>query len=371
MADGGRFAAASGSTSGNTSARASQTPKKVVQPTPQALPSRAGPSHILVHTVQNGNPVLKAIRSMPWEYADIPADYVLGATTCALFLSLKYHKVRPEYIYSRFRKLQGKYALRILLVLIDIENHEETIKELSKTCVINNFTLMACWSAQEAGRYLELYKTYEHAPPTPIKSHQSTTYGDRATEFITTPRGINKTDAISLVSNFGSLRTAVNAQPEEVAMINGWGPKKVERWTRAVREPFRIKKAAKRGMERNDVTASTSIPREPSRPDGVDFFEDDDMEIGEPGLPGAEINAIIPTKGGTPDADRRRPIREAEEITTAGPDLDEKEALHEATTSTGHSKAAEIPAANSRKRPAEPEVSEGVMAALAKLRQNG
>jgi len=59
---------------------------KVVQPTPQALPQRTSGSSILVSPRQRGNPVLASLRSMPWEYSDIPADYVLGQTTCALFL---------------------------------------------------------------------------------------------------------------------------------------------------------------------------------------------------------------------------------------------------------------------------------------------
>lgn len=59
---------------------------KIVQPTPQALPQRQGISNILVSPRQRGNPVLTHIKSMPWEYSDIPADFVLGITTCALFL---------------------------------------------------------------------------------------------------------------------------------------------------------------------------------------------------------------------------------------------------------------------------------------------
>ncbi|KAI1041326.1 hypothetical protein LB505_002518 [Fusarium chuoi] len=59
---------------------------KVVQPTPQALPQKQSGSTILVSPRQRGNPVLTSIRSMPWEYSDIPADYVLGLGTCALFL---------------------------------------------------------------------------------------------------------------------------------------------------------------------------------------------------------------------------------------------------------------------------------------------
>lgn len=65
---------------------ASGSGAKVVQPTPQSLPQRQGASNILVSPRQRGNPVLTHIKSMPWEYSDIPADYVLGTTTCALFL---------------------------------------------------------------------------------------------------------------------------------------------------------------------------------------------------------------------------------------------------------------------------------------------
>lgn len=59
---------------------------KVVQPTPQALPQRGSGSNILVSPRQKGNPVLQCIKSVPWEYSEIPADYGLGLTTCALFL---------------------------------------------------------------------------------------------------------------------------------------------------------------------------------------------------------------------------------------------------------------------------------------------
>jgi len=40
----------------------------------------------LVSPRQKGNPVLASLKALPWEYSDIPADYALGLTTCALFL---------------------------------------------------------------------------------------------------------------------------------------------------------------------------------------------------------------------------------------------------------------------------------------------
>ncbi|POS84806.1 hypothetical protein EPUL_005074 [Erysiphe pulchra] len=200
---------------------------KVVQPTPQVLKSRSTTSSILVSPRQKGNPVLTNLRSFAWEYSDIPADYILGSTTCALFLSLKYHRLHPEYVYNRIKGLYGKYNLRILLTLVDINNHEDPIKELTKTCLVNNVTFILCWSAAEAARYLELYKSYEHSKDsTGIKGVEKKSYAEKMVEFITVPRGINKTDAVSLVSAFGSIKGAINARPEEIVIIGGWGEKK-------------------------------------------------------------------------------------------------------------------------------------------------
>lgn len=227
---------------------------KVQQPTPQALASRSGPPAILVSTRQKGNPILNHVKLMPWEYADIPADYVLGATTCALFLSLKYHRLHPEYIYSRIRQMAGKYLLRILLIMVDIPNHEDSLKELSKTSIINNLTLVLCWSAPEAAHYLELYKSSENSQPTAIRTQQAQSYKESLVEFVTTPRTVNKSDAASLISNFGSLQNAINAQPEQIGSVPGWGEKKVNQWCNAVREDFRVETAKRASAPGRDVS---------------------------------------------------------------------------------------------------------------------
>ncbi|EFQ98855.1 mating-type switching protein swi10 [Nannizzia gypsea CBS 118893] len=226
---------------------------KIQQPKPQALPARRGPSSILVSSRQKGNPILHHIRLTPWEYADIPADYLVGTTSCALFLSLKYHRLHPEYIYTRIKALGGKFRLRILLTMVDIPNHEDSLKELSKTCLINNLTIILCWSAPEVAHYLELFKSSEHAQPTAIRSRQAQSYKDSLVEFVTAPRSINKSDAASLMSTFGSLRDAINAQPEQISAVPGWGERKVKQWTSAVQEDFRTDKAPR------------SAPGEPQR----------------------------------------------------------------------------------------------------------
>ncbi|RDL41856.1 Uncharacterized protein BP5553_01835 [Venustampulla echinocandica] len=325
---------------------------KVVQPTPQALPSRAtgSGSSILVSPRQKGNPILTNLRSFAWEYSDIPADYVLGQTTCALFLSLKYHRLHPEYIYNRIRNLQGKYNLRILLTMVDIGNHEDSLKELAKTSLVNNVTVILSWSAAEAARYLELYKSYEHANPTAIRGVESKGYAEKMVEFVTVPRSINKTDAVTLVSAFGSLRAAVNARPEEIAVIGGWGEKKVRKWCTVVNEPFRVRKAARRGLSRNggteDVEARrgvleraiplSTVPRRQMQSTGEDEISQ------EPG---------VPSNG--PD--------------TSEPDEDELEALAAAAAEAENTLRKE--SRNERTRKDE-ELSGGLAAALAKLRDN-
>jgi DNA excision repair protein ERCC-1 len=66
--------------------------------------------------------------------------------------------------------------------MVDIENHEDALRDLCKTSLANNVTIMLAWSAQEAGRYLELFKIFEHAAPTGVKAQQSSSYSDKLVE---------------------------------------------------------------------------------------------------------------------------------------------------------------------------------------------
>ncbi|KAI1380522.1 restriction endonuclease type II-like protein [Hypoxylon crocopeplum] len=334
---------------------------KIVQPTPQALPQRSSGSSILVSPRQKGNPVLASLRSVPWEYSDIPADYGLGLTTCALFLSLKYHRLHPEYIYTRIRSLQGKYNLRILLTMVDIPNHEDSLRELSKTSMINNVTVILCWSAAEAARYLELYKSYEHANFNAIKGQQATSYPEKLVEFVTVPRGINKADAISLVSAFGSLKNAVNADPEQVAIIGGWGEKKVKKWCDVVEEPFRVQRAAKSRLVESEssTTLDKTIPlsRVPLR----DMPSLSASLSRDNATPQPQPKSSAKSKGNRP-----RPARDA-----PMDDYDEEAMLAAAIEESKKTMAQEQSSSSTSKAREEEKLSEGIAAALAKLRDKG
>lgn len=360
---------------------ATNGPSKVQQPKPQALPGRQAPSSILVSTRQKGNPILNYIRQLPWEWSEIPSDYVLGNTTCALFLSLKYHRLHPEYIYSRIRALGGKYNLRVLLTMVDIQNHEESLKELSKTSLINNLTLILCWSAQEAGRYIELFKSFEHASAASIRAHQAESYKDSLVEFVTTPRSINKSDAASLISNFGTLRAAVNAQPEEIGLVPGWGEKKVQQWCGTVRENFRVRKAARggvhlrRGESTRDSLGESDGPDDDSRETSRTPRLEADPPIPIGMIPSRKSSNLAsrhsPKTPDDHDSRQKKPTPRTFQSWEPGEDEEDAFLLAAAEESsvpvvdTGNKGT---PATSSRK---EDEMSDGVMAALARLREKG
>ncbi|KAF8968659.1 Excision repair cross-complementation group 1, partial [Haplosporangium bisporale] len=86
--------------------------------TPPFIPKSK--SAIVIRTSQRGNPLLQFIRNVPYEYGDIVPDYAVGFTSCILFLSIRYHRLHPEYIFSRIADLGKSYVLRVILILVDV-----------------------------------------------------------------------------------------------------------------------------------------------------------------------------------------------------------------------------------------------------------
>lgn len=64
---------------------------------------------------------MKSITNIPWEFDEIVPDYVVGAKSCVLFLSLKYHNLNPDYIHTRIKQLNRMFELRVLLAQVDLK----------------------------------------------------------------------------------------------------------------------------------------------------------------------------------------------------------------------------------------------------------
>lgn len=212
-----------------TSAGQKDTPKL-------AIPGKT--NSLLVNPRQRGNPILKFVRNITWEFGDIMPDYVMGQTTCALYLSLRYHQLNPNYIHDRLKQLGRSYELRVLLVQIDIKEPHHLLKELAKICILADCTLILAFSTEEAGRYLETYKVYENKPPDAIMEKTDQNFMAKMTDCLTNIKSVNKTDVATLISTFGSMKNIAEASQEDLSFCPGFGPQKAKRVHDLFKEPF-------------------------------------------------------------------------------------------------------------------------------------
>ncbi|KAG0707314.1 restriction endonuclease type II-like protein [Suillus ampliporus] len=200
-------------------------------------------NNIIINPNQRLNPVLECIRNVGKEFGDIVPDFQVGRTTCVLFLSLKYHRLHPEYIHTRIEKLGHAYNLRILLIMCDVSEHQEPIRELTKVCLINNITIIVAWSIEEAGQYISTFKQFEHKPPDLIKERVDKDYNALLRTALTSINKVNKTDVETLRSSLGITRQSfadiARAPSDRLQTLPGCGPVKVRRIKDAFDKPFR------------------------------------------------------------------------------------------------------------------------------------
>ena len=118
-------------------------------------PNRVSGS-IRVSEKQRGNPVLKHVRKVPWEFEEgLVADYILGSSCVALYLSVRYHTLQPEYIHERIKLLGKGHRLRVLLVQVDVKDPQHVLSQLMRIAILSELTLMLAWNIEEAAAILE------------------------------------------------------------------------------------------------------------------------------------------------------------------------------------------------------------------------
>jgi DNA excision repair protein ERCC-1 len=196
---------------------------------------------IIANRIQKQNPIIPFIKNAPIEYADIPPDFILGGSTCAIFTSLKYHILHPTTIHNKISKIGKNYRLRVLLAQVDLDDNLQVLTELNKICFLNELTLILAWSPHEAARYLETVKVYENKAPTSIKEKVETEFVPLLTSILTNVRSINRTDVVTLLEGFGNLRNICNASEHELMLCPGLGEKKVKRLYNVLHTPFKKK----------------------------------------------------------------------------------------------------------------------------------
>ncbi|XP_011303073.1 DNA excision repair protein ERCC-1 [Fopius arisanus] len=234
---------------------------------PVALSKPTSGLTILVNQKQKGNPLLKYMKNLPWAYSDIVPDYVMGPRVCALFLSLRYHQLNPDYLHDRLKLLGSGYQLRVLLVQIDVAEPNHSLKHLTRICILADLTLMLAWSAEEAAKMIETYKSFENKPPDMIMERADADPHQQVMNALTTIRSINKTDAMTLMTVFGSLAAIVKASPTALSLCPGIGPQKAQRLHKVLHEKFIREDSSKDKPGPSNIQAGSSGEQEdPSNP---------------------------------------------------------------------------------------------------------
>jgi DNA excision repair protein ERCC-1 len=224
--------------------------------------------HVLgVSTRQKGNPILHHIRNVPFDYFDMIPDYIMSPTSCALYLSLKYHRLYPDYIHRRLGELRNDFKLRVLLVLVDVSDNADLIFQVNRLGVVNSMTLVLAWSEAEAGRYLETYKALDGKDASSIQKRESNHIIDQMQDFWTACKPVNKTDANNLWEHFGNLKTVVKASRDEWALVSGLGPVKIQRLFEALHKPFSSRATRKRKREREEAEKVKKLQQQEEQED--------------------------------------------------------------------------------------------------------
>ncbi|KHN86252.1 DNA excision repair protein ERCC-1, partial [Toxocara canis] len=201
---------------------------------------------------QEGNPVLKYVRNVHFEWADIKADFEAGKEMGILYLSLKWHKLHPGYIETRMNSDDTGYAVKVLLVLVNVDQRF-MLRELNLFCYRTGWTLLLCYSAEEAAEYLESLHISRNkdeqsavsAVQEKKKKRQGVTETNESSQqiqlavgFLSGIRSVSTSDAQRLISTFGSIHTIANAGVEKLSLCPGLGPVKAENIYTFFRTPF-------------------------------------------------------------------------------------------------------------------------------------
>jgi DNA excision repair protein ERCC-1 len=221
--------------------------------TPRDQQTMLQPHCLHISTRQRGNPIIEHIRNVPFKYSAMVPDYIMAPTRCALFLSLRYHNLHPNYIHRRIAELKSDFEYRMLLCYVDIEDNTSPILFLNDMCVQNNFTLILAWSEEEAARYLETVKAFDGKDPTTvIGKHEPKTHQEKLIHALGSIPSVNRTDVSVLLTQFGSFQHLVAASIDELGVCPGVGPKKVRRLYEAFHRPFSTESAAKKKGQESD-----------------------------------------------------------------------------------------------------------------------
>jgi len=190
---------------------------------------------LTVSSRQKGNPLLNSISqgSIVWSDSTL-ADYSIGFEIAALFLSLKYHRLHPDYFSTRIKNMIGNFNTRVLLVLVDIENPDNLISSLTSICLASNISILLAFSYEEAARWISSMIGSHNVSLEDLKASMDSPIEMAINSLHSL--GISRKDAEKLIDSLGSVEACYHADVEVIAGITSMKKEQAEAFIKAFQE---------------------------------------------------------------------------------------------------------------------------------------
>lgn len=112
------------------------------------------------------------------------------------------------------------------------------MKQLTRICLLAELTLMLAWSYEEAGKIIHTYKMLENTPAEVLKEKSDEDSYQSIINSLTSIKTVNKTDAMNLLTNFGTIEQLVQASESKLNACFGLGPRKAKQLHKLFNEHF-------------------------------------------------------------------------------------------------------------------------------------
>ncbi|KAM0681550.1 ssDNA endonuclease and repair protein rad10 [Glugoides intestinalis] len=186
---------------------------------------------IKVSLLQRGNKLLDYLSSTSWHYDTFCiADYEINFSTSVLFLSLKFHSAKPEYIYNRISKLKA-VQLKVLVILIDTPNFNTILQELFQSVKV---TIVLCKSYEECAKYIKGFDLCSRRGSEILRRKEGS-----IDAFIQALPKTNKSDVSNIKKCFNTLQDLFNTNEQELENIDGIGKIKALLLIKSFKKPFK------------------------------------------------------------------------------------------------------------------------------------
>ncbi len=184
---------------------------------------------VYFNSLQHGNPLLSHIIQVPQEMVEgLTVDFSPNTTTGIFFLSCSYHRLHPEYITNRLKE-SVPYKLKIVLLKLDVADFEATLKELYILLLGYQFKLLVGANDQECAMLIENFAVFANKPVDFLLPKSDDDYLNQVQTVLTSIKGINKSDSLTLIAKFKSIKNLSNATKEDLADCSGIADVKIAR----------------------------------------------------------------------------------------------------------------------------------------------